>query len=566
VRIPLPRLAALAVCLPALLAAQPSTPLIRILSEELDRNFRVLREKADPAPYFIGYSVTDTETASVSASQGALRGTDRSRNRFLDVSVRVGSPELDNYRRLRGDLPQFTGGASIVIDDQPDAIRRRAWLETDRVYRLTAQRLANVKTNQQVKVAEDDKSGDFSAAPPATTIVNVAPLKFNAEEWQKTLRRWSADLGKPASILSSNITVIAQREVKTAVNTEGTRLQHGRTFARIIISAQGKAADGMNLATSEILDAEDPARLPNEKVVRAAMKKVETDLLALLKAPLVEPFVGPAILSGKAAGVFFHEIFGHRIEGHRQRDESEGQTFAKKVGDKILPDFLSVQSDPTRHVLNGTDLNGWYDYDDEAVKARPVTVVDKGVLRNFLMSRAPIAGFQTSNGHGRREPGREVVPRQSNLIVESSNKVTDAQLRQALIAEIKKQGKPYGLYFEQVSSGFTMTQRRGLQAFAVVPLVVYRVYPDGRPDELVRGADIVGTPLAAFAKIAATSDKTEIFNGYCGAESGSVPVSAVSPALLVTEVEIQKKERSLDRPPLLPPPSQESAQPRQETN
>jgi TldD protein len=314
----------------------------------------------------------------------------------------------------------------------------------------------------------------------------------------------------------------------------------------------------MNLSASEILDAEDPARLPDEKVVRATMKKVEDDLLALLKAPLVDPFVGPAILSGRAAGVFFHEIFGHRIEGHRQRDESEGQTFAKQVGAKILPDFLSVVSDPTRHNLNGIDLNGWYDFDDEGVKARPVTVVDKGVLRNFLMSRSPINGFQESNGHGRREPGREIVPRQSNLIVESGNKVSDANLRKQLLAEIQKQGKPYGLYFEQVTSGFTMTRRQGLQAFAVVPTVVYRVYADGRPDELVRGADIVGTPLAAFSKIAATSDKTEIFNGYCGAESGSVPVSAVSPALLVTEVEIQKKERSLDTPPILGPPSQDS--------
>jgi TldD protein len=386
----------------------------------------------------------------------------------------------------------------------------------------------------------------------------VAALKFNKEDWEKKLRKWSADFGRRPGILSSNMVVIGQREVKTMVSTEGARIQHGRTFARLIFSAQAKASDGMNLSASEILDAEDPARLPDEKVVRATMKKVEDDLLALLKAPLVDPFVGPAILSGRAAGVFFHEIFGHRIEGHRQRDESEGQTFAKQVGAKILPDFLSVVSDPTRHNLNGIDLNGWYDFDDEGVKARPVTVVDKGVLRNFLMSRSPINGFQESNGHGRREPGREIVPRQSNLIVESGNKVSDANLRKQLLAEIQKQGKPYGLYFEQVTSGFTMTRRQGLQAFAVVPTVVYRVYADGRPDELVRGADIVGTPLAAFSKIAATSDKTEIFNGYCGAESGSVPVSAVSPALLVTEVEIQKKERSLDTPPILGPPSQDS--------
>ncbi len=148
-----------------------------------------------------------------------------------------------------------------------------------------------------------------------------------------------------------------------------------------------------------------------------------------------------------------------------------------------------------------------------------------------------------------------MVSRQSNLIVESSNGVSDAKLRQLLIDEVKKQNKPYGLYFEDITNGFTTTTRGGPQALSVVPVIVYRVYPDGRPDELVRGADIVGTPLTSFAKILATSDKKEVFNGFCGAESGFVPVSAVSPAVLVSEIEIEKKAKSNDRPPLLPEPS-----------
>jgi predicted Zn-dependent protease len=271
----------------------------------------------------------------------------------------------------------------------------------------------------------------------------------------------------------------------------------------------------------------------------------------------VEPFVGPAILSGRAAGVFFHEIFGHRVEGHRQKDEAEGQTFTKATGTPVLPDFLSVTFDPTRKSIESTDLNGTYSYDDEGVKGRPLTVVDNGILKTFLMSRSPIQGIDHSNGHGRKQAGAEVVSRQSNLIVESKKKVSDQQLREMLIAEIKRQNKPYGLYFEQVTGGYTTTQRRGLQAFTVIPLIVYRVYPDGRPDELVRGVDIVGTPLASFAKILATSDKLEVFNGYCGAESGSVPVSASSPALLVSEIEIQKKDHSVDRPPLLGRPETE---------
>jgi predicted Zn-dependent protease len=348
--------------------------------------------------------------------------------------------------------------------------------------------------------------------------------------------------------------VSGQTDTRYFVNTEGTAIQHGRGFARIIISASAKATDGTDLSTGETFEAVDPAGLPKDDILLAAIDRVANDLEALLRAPEAEPFVGPAIFSGRAAGVFFHEIFGHRVEGHRQKDESEGQTFTRSVGTKVLPDFLSVVFDPTQRKVDGIDLNGWYEYDDEGIKGRPVTAVENGVLKTFLMSRSPIQGIEHSNGHGRRQPGYEIVSRQSNLIVQSSKTVPEAQLRQMLIDEVKRQKKPYGLYFRDITGGFTTTARAGLQAFKVLPVIVYRVYPDGRPDELVRGTDIVGTPLASFAKILATSDKPEVFNGYCGAESGQVPVSAVSPAILVSEIEIEKTAKSNDRPPLLPIP------------
>jgi predicted Zn-dependent protease len=323
----------------------------------------------------------------------------------------------------------------------------------------------------------------------------------------------------------------------------------------VVISASARASDGTDLGTFETFEAVDAAGLPNDQTLMAAIDRVALDLTNLLKAPEAEPFVGPAIFSGRAAGVFFHEIFGHRVEGHRQKDESEGQTFTKSVGSKVLPDFLTVVFDPTRRKVGTVDLNGWYDYDDEGVKARPVRAVENGVLKTFLMSRSPIAGFDHSNGHGRRQPGYEVVSRQSNLIVESSRAVSETALRKLLLDEVKRQNKPYGLYFRDITGGFTTTQRAGLQAFKVIPVIVYRVYADGRPDELVRGADIVGTPLASFSKILATGDQMEVFNGYCGAESGSVPVSAVSPSILVSEIEIEKKAKSNNRPPLLPEPT-----------
>jgi TldD protein len=531
-----------------------STSLIDILKDELDRNYSVLKAKADPAPYFISYAVTEQETEVLSGTLGTLQARNRGANRHLDVTVRVGSPKLDNYHSTRGERPQFGGASALPIESVPDAIRRRVWIDTDRTSRAASQRLINLKTSTQVNVADEDGSDDFSSEEPFVSIVEPQKIAVKGDMWAEKVRQWSGEFNKYPGLLTSNVSIRLSNETKYLVNTEGTRLQHGRPFVRVTMSAQGKAADGMDLFTTDSFEAQDPAGLPKDEAIVKAIHKVGKDLSNLLEAPVVDPFVGPAILSGSAAGVFFHEIFGHRIEGHRQKDETDGQTFTKSVNTKILPDFLSVVFDPTRKSIASVDLNGTYFYDDEGVKARPVTVVDKGVLKTFLMSRSPIRGFPSSNGHGRRQPGREVVSRQSNLIVESSKQVSDKELRQLLHDEIKKQGKPYGFYFQQVTGGYTTTGRSGFQSYKVLPLIVYRVYADGRPDELVRGVDIVGTPLASFARIVATSNRVEVFNGYCGAESGNVPVSAVSPAILISELEIQKKEKAKDRPPLLPAP------------
>ncbi len=530
------------------------SPLIKILSGELDRNFATLKDKGQPAPYFMSYSVTDGESNILSASDGAVLRQDHSRARVLDISVRVGSPKFDNYRRVNGQLPRFTATQAIALDDNPLEIRQAVWLATDRVYHNASQRFIQIQADEKLRAAATDGSDDFSAEAPQVFFEQPPPLKFNAAEWFARLRRLSTEFTKYPGALNSTITLQTERSMETLVTSEGTRLGQGRLSSRIIITTAGKAADGMDLQTLETFETADAARLPKDAEILAAVEKAGKNLQDLLVAPPSDPFVGPAILSGRAAGVFFHEIFGHRIEGHRQKDEAEGQTFTKSVNKQILPSFLSVVFDPTLRDYQGTMLNGSYLYDDEGVKARRVPIVENGVLKTFLMSRAPIDGFPNSNGHGRRQPGAEVVSRQSNLFVESSKQVSDKELRQMLIEEVKKQGKPYGLFFDQVTGGYTTTARRGLQAFTVIPLVVYRVYPDGRPDELIRGVSIVGTPLASFGNIMATSDKSEVFNGICGAESGNVPVAAISPALLVSSIEIQRKERSQDQAPYLSRP------------
>ena len=532
------------------------SPLLAAMQAELDRSVKVLGAQNPPA-YYIGYTITDTQRAEVSGSNGALLSSNENRNRWLEVSVRAGSYDLDNTHKVGQRQAQSGGpGEPAPVDDDPDVLRRALWLETDKQYKSAAEWLIKIKTGKEVKVETAEGSApDFTHEQPHTYIGPEDSFKLDRKPWEEKVRMYTKAFRDSTAVINSIVTFTAQAQNTYQLTSEGTQLQYGQIRYRLELFIQGKAPDGMDLDRYYNFDWVKPEDAPDDKAVAVASASMRKELEGLVAAPLNEPSVGPALLTGRAAAVFFHEVFGHRAEGHRQKDVAEGQTFAKKVGEPILPSFLSIVDDTTMRKLGSTDLLGYYEYDDEGVKAHSVTLVDHGVLKDFEMSRSPLVGFPHSNGHGRRQLGASPVSRQGNLIVESSKTMTNAQLRAKFIDLIKEQGKPYGLLIDDIAGGFTFTGRGQPQAFQVQPLVVYKVFADGRPDELVRGVDIVGTPLAALTKIVATGDTPEVFNGYCGAESGSVPVAAASPAILTSELEVQKKETSTDRPPILPPPA-----------
>jgi TldD protein len=355
-------------------------------------------------------------------------------------------------------------------------------------------------------------------------------------------------------VFANSVELEASNEMDYFVASDGSKVSSPNHVARLVIVGRTRAADGMELFRVETFESDELGRLPQQAILVEKTLAMAKNLEALRVAPITEPFDGPAILSGRASAVFFHEVLGHRLEGQRQRGDQEGQTFTKLLNKPILPSFLSVADDPTLKTFDGVPLSGHYAFDDEGQPARKVDLIRDGVLETFLMSRMPIASFSSSNGHGRAESGHMPTGRQGNLIVTSSKTVSDAELREMLKAEAKKQGKAYGLYFEDISSGFAVTNRQAPQAFSVIPLVVYRVFVDGRPDELVRGVSIVGTPQAALKQIVATGNKQDVFNGICGAESGQIPVSAVAPAMLVSEIETQRQAQGTSRPPIVPPP------------
>jgi len=501
-------------------------------------------------PYFISYSISDANTVSIRAQYGALADSNTSHVRVADVQVRIGDPKLDNTHG--NHRASAVNSLQMPLGDDRTALARTLWLATNAGYGTALDNYLRVKTEAQVRAKEEDSSPDFSKEPPQVSVSAPAPtIAIDRSAWEQRIKSLSLVFREFPDVYQNIAVLTVQSQTDYYASSEGSRIVSPHQQARVVIFAVTRAEDGMDLFRGQTFEAETPDGLPSQSQMEAGVRELGKSLEALRKAPVTEPFDGPAILSGRASAVFFHEVLGHRLEGQRQRGEEEGQTFTKELNKEVLPPFLSVSDDPTVSTFNKTRLSGTYSFDDEGQKARRVDLIQNGILKTFLMSRLPIASFADSNGHGRGQTGRMPTGRQGNLIVTSTNSVQEGELRKRLIEEAKKQGKPYGLYFEDISSGFAVTTRSAPQAFQVIPLVVWRVYVDGRPDELVRGVSIVGTPLAAMKRILATSDKSEVFNGECGAESGTVPVSAVAPAMLVSEIETQRQQQGTQRPPIL---------------
>jgi TldD protein len=521
------------------------------MRDELRRAMEGLA-KSDPAPFFVSSSAYDRESVELASFLGSIMRSDTNRSRMVDILARVGDVGLGSSQGM-----PLSGLASdtLPLADDSQAIARILWRTTHAAYRRAATNYLRAKAQAVVRPESEDKSPSFSSESPHTHTGGAAPaLVYDARLWEDRLRRYSAEFRKYPELLTSGVQFEIERTMFTFVSSEGTALTQPSRLARLIIHAAALAEDGTELARGDVLQSETDRDLPAEKDVFARIDKIAADLKALRTAPVAEPFVGPALMSGEAAAVFFHEVLGHRLEGNRQRDDTEGQTFTRKVNERVLPEFLSLVSDPNLKEINGTILSGAYGFDQEGVPGSRVDLIVDGTLKNFLMSRMPITNFRNSNGHGRAQPGRMVVARQSNLIVKSTKTTNDAELRRKLVEEAKRQGKPFGLYFENMLGGFTITQRGMPQSFQLLPVMVWRVPVDGGKDELIRDVDIVGTPLAALQNILMTGDRLSVFNGMCGAESGQVPVSAVSPSILFSSVEIQKRAQDRVRPPILTAP------------
>ncbi|GHV58423.1 hypothetical protein FACS1894182_10690 [Bacteroidia bacterium] len=539
-------------------------PVFNTVKTELNRNFEVLSAQPIPA-YYSFVRLDEFQSIHTSANLGRLRNeaTLNSPSRILTACVRVGDYTLDNSHELResgwGGSGANVRGSYITYEPNERLLRNSIWLQLDELYKEGIQTYEQVKANIAAKVKQEDTSPDFSREAVASHYekpISWADLHIDPKVWEEKVRKYSAIFDENDDIKEGIAYFSAGLSRIIFVDTEGREMAQNAVSVQLFVSANTVAEDGMYLPLVKSWRVFSLDELPSDQEVLQAVREISATLSALRKAPVVESFTGPAILSPEAAGVFFHEIFGHRVEGSRLKQENDAQTFKKKIGETVLPKHLSVTFDPSLRYYEGKPLTGFYTFDDEGIPAQKVEVVKNGILRDFLMSRTPIEGHGHSNGHGRGAIGYPPVSRQSNMLIQSSQRLSDEELTKRLRKEAKAQKKEYAYYFKEVSGGFTNTSRYSPNSFNVTPLLVYRIYADGRPDELVRGVDMVGTPLAMFSQIEACGEHYAIFNGICGAESGSIPVSCVAPALFVKQIETQKRPKNQTPPLLLPKPEQ----------
>ena len=380
---------------------------------------------------------------AIRAQFGALVDSSASRMRVADVQVRLGDPKLDNTHGTHRS--SAVNSLQLPLTDDREALGRSLWLATNTGYGTALDNYMRVKTEAQVRAKEEDTSPDFSQEAPQVSVGKAAPpVVVDKAAWEQRVRALSMVFRQYPDVYQNVVMLSVQNETDYFASSEGSRLVTPHLAARLVVFAVTRADDGMDLFRAQTFEAETVEGLPAQPELEAAMRELGKSLEALRKAQVTEPFDGPAILSGRAAAVFFHEVLGHRLEGQRQRGEEEGQTFTKDIGKEVLPTFLSVADDPTVTTFGKTWLSGSYEYDDEGQKARRVDLIDDGVLKTFLMSRLPIASFGASNGHGRAQTGRVPTGRQGNLIVTSTKTEPESELRKQLIDEAKKQGKPYG--------------------------------------------------------------------------------------------------------------------------
>ena len=531
--------------------------LLRAMQQELARQTKGLKQPGEPAPFFMSYLLHAKAGLSVWGRYGSVFRSEPQRDSDLYAEVRVGSYRVDNTidGGITSDLSQRQSFSWIEgpEDLDPDVIRYALWKLTQHKYDEALQEYYEKK---KILVEQRLPAGGntFSREPVLRHFDDVQPVAFPRKRWESFVRETGALFRDYRFILDPYVQIRGINKVRVFANSEGTRFICQDTYYEASLQGWLLGPDGVHLESTRTFYGRDPESLPSRSQLAEAIEHMARELKDLAQAKPLDPYAGPALLSGLASGLVFHEAIGHRLEGERMGSRSEGHTFAQKIGQRILPAGVDIVDDPTLRHHAGTALHGSYRIDDEGVPAQRAELVKDGILKSFIMSRQLTEGFRKSTGHGRHERFQDPMARMANLIVTARDGKPWDELKSMLCEETARRSLPYGIIIRGVSAGETRTDQYDFQAFKGVPTAVYTVDPKTGKETRVRDVTFIGTPLAVIQRILGFGNQGDVDNSYCYAESGAVPVATVAPAMLVGELELQRASTRRYRPARLPLP------------
>ncbi len=521
--------------------------IVETAREEIDRAMKALKGKRKPPLFHLSHLVRDEERVRIEAQFGAKTQERIDHRRCCFTDVRVGSPARDQV--VEGGLDDNSiedesyRYLDIPIGSDVDALRHALWLLTDARTREAEDAWLNKRAHEITYLDPYRHLEAYQRLDPKQDLRFSRLPVIDLDHWRRYVVRASAVPKEHPLIKTSVVDLRVVDQTRIYVSAEGVekidRISLWSLECTIwLLSAKG---DGLPWSITRLV--RDPAELPSARAFHKEIRDSIALLENLSEAPVVRSYSGPVLLEPVPAGLLIHEALGHRLEGNRLLSPGEGQTFRDSVGQTVFPEFLSLRDDPRLDEYEGRSLVGHYRFDDEGVDAQDARLIEDGTLQGFLTSRIPTEKNHRSNGHGRACRHERPISRMGVTILESSAALSETELRARLIEEVVAQGLPYGIRILEASGGETTTEAYDFQAFLGEINLASRVYPDGR-EELIRGVNFVGTPLNAVRSIIASGDRREVDNAWCGAESGYVPVSTITPALLVRHLELQSKSET----------------------
>ncbi len=554
--------------------------LLHAMKDEIKRVPALIRLHIalDP-PYYTEYRVEDTVSHSISAELGALVDESDSAFRIPSVQMRVGTAAFDNTDHVYSDA--YIGNrydpSRLPLDNNYLAFRQVFWLATDRAYKTAEDAIARKRSSLK-NMTQTDVLPDFSAAPAAHLVLPIERKPFASAPWKSEVIRLSALFDSYPKVLSSGVEMLSSQSINYIVNSEGTELRTPEDLAYVRVAGRGLTADGTPVRDAQFFQAFNADGLPSEDVLTREIKAVGEHVTELSQAPAGEAYDGPVLFEAPAAAQLFGQLLGDNLKLGRKPVSDPGRPsryspseLENRLGSRILPEWMDVVDDPTQTEYKGHTLLGHYLYDMQGVAPQPLTLVEKGVLKNFLLTRTPVfKEYPGSNGHARMTgPYGTRSAGFGNLFIRVSQSTPAASMKQKLLDLCKQNNKPYGILIRKLDYPSTasidqlekVAQAAGGSHPVVPPLLAYKVYPDGR-EELVRGLLFQDFSIRSLKDITAASDENYVFDlidsnapfALVGAGTFTTTSSIVAPAMLFEELELAPLQEETPKPPIVPPP------------